>query len=116
MALEQLVISLTETKKYLRIDHNADDELLTLLIETAKEQAQAYLNHDFTVINEEGIVTYLAVPSTVKLACLRMVNSWYDYRDEVTETSNLGDRSRNVGEVPWDAQEMLWPYRKLVGT
>ncbi len=110
------MISLQEVKAYLRIDHNADDALLTLLIETAKEQAQAYLNHDFTELDSEGVVTYLAIPSAVKLACLRMVNSWYDYRDDSTETSSLGNRSRNVGEVPWDAERMLWPYKKLVGT
>ncbi|MGN7485358.1 head-tail connector protein [Priestia megaterium] len=116
MALEHLVISVTEMKSYLRVDHTADDELLTLLIETAKEQAEAYLNHDFTETDTEGVVTYLTIPSTVKLACMRMVNSWYDYRDDVTETSTLGDRSRNVGEIPWDAEEMLWKYKKLVGT
>lgn len=116
MAIEQLVITLGEMKSYLRIDHDADDELLTLLIATAKEQAQAYLNHDFTEIDEEGIVTYLTVPSSIKLACMKMVNSWYEYRDDVTEQSNLGGRSRNVGDVPWDAQEILWPHRKLVGT
>lgn len=116
MALEQLVISLAEMKNYLRVDHNADDDLILLLIETAKEQAQAYLNTDFSYVDTEGVVRYLAIPSAIKLACMRMVNSWYDYRDDVTETSNLGGRSRNVGEVPWDAERMLWPYKKLVGT
>ena len=116
MAIVQLVITLDEMKKYLRIDHNADDDLLTFFIETAKEQAEAILNHDFTVINEEGIVTYLTVPSSVKLACMRMVGSWYDFRDEVTESANLNGRSYNLGEVPWDAERMLWPHKKLVGT
>jgi uncharacterized phage protein (predicted DNA packaging) len=116
MALVQLVITLEEMKKYLRIDHNADDDLLTLLIETAKEQAEAFLNHDFTEIDSEGVVRQMTIPFSVKLACMRMVNSWYDYRDEVTETSNLGGASRNIGEVPWDAARMLWPLRKLVGT
>lgn len=115
MALE-IEITLAEMKSYLRVDHNADDDLITLLIETAKEQAEAYLNHDFTVTDAEGIVIQETIPSVVKLACMRMVNTWYDYRDEVTETSNLGGRSRNIGEVPWDTQIMLWPYRKLVGT
>jgi uncharacterized phage protein (predicted DNA packaging) len=115
MAMVHLVITLQEMKKYLRVDHNADDELITFLIEAAKEQAEAYLNHDFTEINEEGVVTYLTIPSSVKLAIMRMVNSWYDYRDDVTESSNLGGRSRNIGEVPWDSEKMLWPHRKLVG-
>lgn len=116
MPMPHLQISLEEVKAYLRIDHTADDVLLTLLIESAKEHAEAYLNHDFTELDSEGMVTFLTIPSSVKLACLKMINSWYDYRDDVTETSRLGDRSRNVGDVPWDAEKMLWPHKKLVGT
>lgn len=118
MALVQLVITLEEMKNYLRVDpsYTADDAVILALIETAKEQAEAYLNHDFTEVDQQGVVRYLAIPASVKTACMRMVNSWYEYRDDVTETSSLGDRSRNVGEVPWDAHIMLWPHKRLVGT
>lgn len=116
MALEQVVIPLDEMKRYLRVEHNADDDLITLLIESAKEHAEAYMNHDFTEVDSEGVVRFLTPPSSVKLACMRMVNSWYDYRDDTTEQSSLGDRSRNVGEIPWDVERMLWPHRRLAGT
>lgn len=116
MPMPHLQISLEEVKAYLRIDHTADDALLTLLIDSAKEHAEAFLNHDFTETDTEGVVTYLTIPSSVKLACLKMINSWYDYRDDQTSTSRLGDRTRTVGDVPWDVERMLFPHKKLVGT
>lgn len=113
MALPQLVIDLQELKNYLKIDHSADDDLLVLLIESAKEHAEAYLNHDFTEIDEKGMVRQMAIPSSIKLACFKMINSWYDYRDDVTETKNVGGVSANLGEVPYDAEALMWKYRKL---
>lgn len=115
MALDHMVLTLQEVKNYLRVEHAQDDDLILLYIETAKEKAEQMCNYDFTEIDEEGVVITKTIPSSVKTACLRMIASWYRHRDDSTETESLGDRSVNVGEVPWNIQSMLFQFRKNPG-
>lgn len=115
--MPHLVITLDEMKRYLKVPATVtvDDDVITSLIESAKEQAEGILCHNYTTVDEAGVVTYLTIPSSVKMACMRMVQSWYSHRDDETETSGLGDLSVNRGEVPWDAERMLWPHKRWAG-
>lgn len=109
-------ITLTEAKSYLRVDHDSDDVLIQTLIEAAQEQAEQFLGHDFTETDADtGEVTQLPIPATVKLACLRMVAAFYESRADGVASEKLGDHALTLGQIPWDVQRMLWPYRKNPG-
>ena len=106
---------LAEVKNYLRVTTNADDDYITDLMQIAKEQADSYLQNDFTEQNEAGEWVDTPIPFSCKLACLKMVASWYETRSDDITSINAGGVTVQLGEMPWSAQRLLNPYRRLVG-
>lgn len=114
MALaDALTITTSEARRYLNIVEMDDDAVIDILIAAAIERADEILCRDW----EAGDT----VPETVRLACLRMVASWFENReDDVTEVRS-GDRSIVRGariadaEIPWNAHSLLIPLRQNPG-
>ncbi len=71
------ILTLEETKQFLRIDSTDDDALLGTLITAAGE----YL------YNATG-KTFDSTNSLAKLFCMVLVSDWYDDRSLITTTSN----------------------------
>lgn len=75
---DRLTVTLDEAKGYLRVEHDAEDDLITTLISGAKAAADAFLNNPFTA--SDG--TPMPIPDDVKLWVLRRVSYAYENRVE----------------------------------
>ena len=73
-------LDLDTVKNYLRIDHNEDDSLLSLMIDAAKSYIQSYLNKKFDEFEE--------IPDEFTIACLALIAHWYENREIQTNMSN----------------------------
>lgn len=109
-------LTLAEAKNYLRVEQDLDDPFISDLVTVAMEQADNFLQNDFKEQNEAGEWVDLPVPFSVKLACLKMIASWYETRSDDVTQINAGGVTTQLGEMPWSAQRLLHPYKKLVGT
>lgn len=105
MALaDVLFITVDEMKNYLRIRYQSnDDELIQDLIDSAIDIAEEHMNRPWVV----GDV----VPSPIKLACKKMIASWYEHRDDETRLERIGDTTTHRDKVPWTAERILDKYR-----
>lgn len=112
----RLEIDVTELKNYLRIEHIEDDNLLTDFIDMAKEQIDAYLQNEFTEIDENGVEVARAIPFSINLAVFKMVAAWYEHRTDGISSENVSGHNVQLGEMPWNAIKILAPFKKLVGT
>ncbi|WP_296815413.1 head-tail connector protein [Brevundimonas sp.] len=61
-------VSLAEAKLFLRIEHGAEDELILMLLEAAKEKAEA----------ATGLSLDAEAPAMVRLAMLKLVHDAYE--------------------------------------
>jgi hypothetical protein len=109
-------ITLAEVKNYLRVDHTLDDAYIADLIEISKEQADSFLQNDFLEQNEAGEWVDSPIPFSCKLACFKMIASWYETRSDDQTGINAGGVTVTLGEMPWTAMRLLLPYKRLVGT
>lgn len=75
---DRLTVTLTEAKRYLRVDHDEDDTLITDLIAAAKSSADAFLNNPFEA--RDG--TPEAIPPEIKTWVLRRISYGYENRVE----------------------------------
>ena len=89
------MLTLTEAKLYLRVDHDDEDPLISGLIATATAACADYLN----MLPSELVI---AVPAPVKSAALLLVGTLYEQRE-------------SVGERPYNRnptfEALLNPYR-----
>jgi uncharacterized phage protein (predicted DNA packaging) len=71
-------------KNYLRVEHNDDDELLSMLLSAAKSYIQSYLNQKFVdmQISPEGLPEELTIPA------LALTAHWYENRQITTEVKS----------------------------
>ena len=72
------MLDFAETKIYLRVDHNDEDMLIQMLMDTATAAAADYLNMPL-----EQMTT--TVPSPIKSAAMLMVNDLYANREAQTD-------------------------------
>jgi len=77
-----MIITLEETKQYLRIDNNEEDGLITTLIDAAETYLENATGNKFDETN------HLA-----KLFCWVLVTDWYENREMIGRTS---DRIRHT--------------------
>jgi hypothetical protein len=108
-------LTLIDAKNYLKVEHDLDDAFITDLIEIAKEQADHYLQNEFEDLNDAGELVDQPIPFSCKLACLKMIASWYETRSDDITGINAGGVTISLGEIPWNAIRLLQPYRRLVG-
>ncbi|VDZ82842.1 head-tail connector protein [Kluyvera intermedia] len=85
-----MIPSLEELYVQCRIDEGNTQEaaLLTLYVESAREEAQLKLNrllYDSVDDIPEGDETGMAITPLLKLRIMQLVNFWYDNRDQVGE-------------------------------
>lgn len=118
MALrERNLISTTTARRYLRVDDDAEDEIIATMIDAALDEIEGFLNHDFTHEDEAGEIVEDPVPPAVKVAALRALGSLYEWRDDETSQQKVGDETSYRGQypVPHSAQKLLLSYRKPPG-
>ncbi|MBU3100667.1 MULTISPECIES: head-tail connector protein [Clostridium] len=68
-----MVVSLEETKLYLRVDGDEEDTLITNFISTAEEICEGILRYP--------ILELATVPETIKQAVLYAVSNMYEQRE-----------------------------------
>lgn len=111
MALADAIsITLDDVKRYLKLDEEDTDEdnELIMMIDAAIDRADRYINKDW---NSSDIV-----PEGIRLACMAMISSWYEHRDDSTSETDLGDyRVKLSKEIPGDMCDRLMVYRILPG-
>jgi hypothetical protein len=113
---ERLSVDLSALKGYLKIEHDADDMLLIDLIQSAKEQAAAFLNNDFVTMDENGVSVEQPIPFVVTLAVYRYVGYVYETRNYGLARVNAGGVTSDYGTMPQEFYDMLAMYRRLGGT
>lgn len=71
-----MIVSLEETKEWLRIEHNDEDNTLLMLINAAETYLQNATGNTFDNTN-----------NLAKLFCLVLVTDWYENREMVGKAS-----------------------------
>ena len=69
-------VSLELAKAHMRIDEDTEDELISLYIEAAEQWAGNYIGKPIADLNP--------VPADVKLAILRLVSFYFEFRNIAT--------------------------------
>ena len=72
------MLTLTETKLHLRVDHTDEDALIAALIDTATAACASHLGMEVTDL-------VIAVPAPVKSAALLLVGELYEHRERQGE-------------------------------
>lgn len=93
MGGECMIISLEETKLYLRVDGNEEDTLITQLILSAEDICEGILRYPLTDLE--------VVPESVKQALLYAVANMYENRE-----------SLNIKEVIDVMLRLILSYRR----
>mgnify|MGYP006294358125 FL=1 len=101
---DQITLTLQEVKDYLRVDYDDDDTILERFISTAKSRASKLINRD--EISDDDV-------PLVETACLKMIASWYEYRDDSTVQQKVESESLSQGEIPHSAYKLLSMLRKF---
>lgn len=91
------MLTIAETKLYLRIDHTEEDGLIAALMQTATAAAADYLNMPLDQMTT-------TVPSPIKSAALLLVADLYENREAQTERQLY----RNT-----TYERLLNPYRAM---
>lgn len=94
------MLSLEETKLYLRIDSDEEDNLITSFMKTAQEMVEDVLRYPLS--------EYTTIPEIVRQAMLYIVATLYESR----QVGNGNEIKMN--ELVETVRRMLSPYRKQV--
>jgi hypothetical protein len=112
-------ITLQETKKYLRVIHSADDDLIQTLIDSAEDEACRFLNRDNLPTlpleypapsssdgpySEEVPSSEDPVAPSVKLAIFYLVQRAYE-----------ATKPEDMQRIRESAETLLMPYRRGLG-
>lgn len=110
-----MLVSLTQAKAHLRIDSDADDNYLTLLVRAASRSVIEYIRSGadaFTDSAGDVIVDTsgdpIGIPEDVQAATLLLLGYLFRYRDENPE------RGFERGYLPAPVLALLTPYRDPV--
>lgn len=91
MALTSFTITLDETKVYLKVEHDLENDLITDLTQAAIEEVGSYLNRDWL----QG-----EYPAAVKMAVLEAVAFWYENRGDSDLPDIAKDRLEKLRFLP----------------
>ena len=92
--------ALADVKKYLRLEHDSDDELLTRLIGSATRECLAFLDNG-TLPAVPGAAADVDIPEDVFQAVALMVAADYDASPERRTAYRAA------------AEQLLWPYKSF---
>lgn len=91
-------LTLADIKQQLRIDHDDEDTLLTAYGEAAEETVLNICNTTYAAMLEK----YTAIPKSVILAAMMLVDTWYQHR------SPVGTQAMHL--VPYTFEVLIKPY------
>lgn len=97
------MITLSQLKLYLRVDHNEEDELLLQLLDTAFAIVEKQIRRQLSEYNVAGG----EIPKPIQHAAMLLVGHWYENREATSE--------RKLEEVPLAVSYLLTPYKRFVG-
>jgi len=103
-------ITIDTIKKWIRVEHTLDDDLLLMLRQVAVNEAWNYTQNDFQTTNDAGELVDVPIPFNVVMACLMYIAYLYENRGELSFTQGTGV------PLPISYLTLLNPYKKLVGT
>lgn len=92
--------TLSETKHFLRVDHNEDDGLISSLLIASKTLVEEIMRTTLDSFDE--------VPEPVNQAVLILVGTLYEER-QISKDDRVGV---DISRVLKDLSLMLFPYRK----
>lgn len=90
---------LEKVKKNLILEHNEDDELLSMYITAAKSYAESYQHI------EEGYYSENPIPPTTEQAIIMLASHFYESRDG--STGGFFSNSPQAGEQVWNTVNLL---------
>ena len=94
------MLTLEESKLYLRVDSDDEDVLITSLIQTAKEMEEDRLRYELTEFD--------TIPQTINQSMLYIVSTLYESR-QVGNANAI-----KMDELIETVRRMVEPYRKKV--
>lgn len=97
------LITLDETKNYLRIDFTEDDLFLNTLIIAARNYCEAVLNKPLLTSDMTEETTW-EVPETIRIAMLMLISHWYENREP------LGTANK---EISFAVSALLFQHREI---
>lgn len=72
-----MIVSIDEAKKWLRVDHNDEDNMIQMLIKAAEKYLKNATGNTFDSSNE-----------LAQLFCLVLVADWYENREMIGKVSD----------------------------
>lgn len=87
------MLTLEEAKKYLRVDGDEEDSLITDFIQSAVDICEGIMRRSITEFDP--------VPETINQAILFIVSQFYEFRESI-----------NVSELIETSKRLLFAYRK----
>jgi hypothetical protein len=106
---DRLDLDVPTFKTFLKIDHNEEDALLADMLAAAMLQADQYCQNEFK--DEAG--ADLAIPAGVRIAVLRIAAALYESRFDHVSSWTVSGIGMAAGQIEWNAQRLLQPYRKF---
>ena len=94
------MLTLEESKLYLRVDSDDEDVLITSLIQTAKEMVENILRYELTEFD--------TIPQSINQSMLYIVSALYESR-QVGNANAI-----KMDELIETVRRMVEPYRKKV--
>lgn len=112
-----LLVSLDEAKAHLYVDHDADDDLITLYIHAASGAVLNYIGdvqYDFVdtggnLVSDTNDPNDGVVPNVVRQATLLMVGDFYSNREP--KSSDPVHENYGYGYLPRAVVALLYPLR-----
>ena len=100
-----MLINLELIKQHCRLDHDDEDELLTLYESAAKEYIESQLDRTLYADSvPEDVSNGLVINSAIKQAMLMTIAHWYEHRESVV----VGVTTKEIEEGVW---RLIQPYR-----
>lgn len=90
---------LEKVKKNLILEHNEDDDLLSMYITAAKSYAESYQHI------EEGYYSENPIPPTTEQAIIMLASHFYETRDG--SSGGFFSNSTQAGEQVWNTVNLL---------
>jgi uncharacterized phage protein (predicted DNA packaging) len=110
---DRLDLSVNEFKTYLKVDHDIEDEQLEEILAAAMLQADHFCQNTFTSTDEAGAEVLDDIPADVKQAVMRIAAALYESRADHIAGENVAGLSYSTGQIEWNAQRLLSPYRRF---